>query len=135
MLRRTPLKRTPMRTKHRNTNPDPATVAAVWARDDGCCARCGKPLWESQRGTAWSVQHRLPRGRGGTNAVANLVLACGSATTGCHGWMESQREAAYLEGWLLRTGEDPARVPVRHWAYGRVFLTDTGGYDTHGGQR
>ena len=46
------------------------------------------------------------------NTPANIVLICGSGTTGCHGEIESQREAAYADGLLLHDGQDPAVVPV-----------------------
>lgn len=109
------------------TGPNKATTDTVWTRDDHCCVRCGKPLRRDVFGT-WSLQHRLPRGRGGDNRLSNLALACGSATTGCHGWMESQRLAAYDAGYLIRTGHDPATVPMRHWLLGLVTLTDEGTY-------
>jgi hypothetical protein len=60
-----------------------------------------------------SLHHRLPRSRGTDNSAANLVLLCGSGTTGCHGEVESQRNVAYLAGLLLRTGQDPASEPVK----------------------
>ena len=35
------------------------------------------------------------------NTGANLVLMCGTGTTGCHGWAESNRAQAHDEGWLV----------------------------------
>lgn len=57
--------------------------------------------------SAISIHHRLPRGSGGTrrpetNSLARLMLACGTGTTGCHGWAESNRTAAEVRGILLR---------------------------------
>lgn len=54
-----------------------------------------------------STQHRVPRGLGGSstswiNDPANLVTVCGDGTTGHHGWLESNRAAAYALGVLVR---------------------------------
>lgn len=110
----------------KSTGPDAATVYLVWDRDGGCCACCGRTLSAGWRGLDWSVQHRVPRGRGGTNNPANLILLCGSATTGCHGDAESQRTVAYRRGYLVETGADPALVPV-WYPDGRWLLTPEGG--------
>lgn len=74
------------------------TRALVWARDGGLCLRCLAP------GT--NIHHRRARGMGGTSRAAindprNLVLLCGSGTTGCHGWIESNRAVAREQAWLL----------------------------------
>lgn len=36
------------------------------------------------------------------NLAANLIVLCGSGVTGCHGWVESNRDKAYEQGWLIR---------------------------------
>lgn len=46
------------------------------------------------------------------NTPANLIVICGSGTTGCHGRIESNRTEAYADGLLLHDGQDPAAVPV-----------------------
>lgn len=94
--------------------------AAVWERDDGRCQRCGVLLYDR----ACSLHHRRPRRAGGTAVGAhtpeNLILLCGTGTTGCHQHVESWRTVAYRDGWLVHTWDDPATVPVlRHdggWA-------------------
>lgn len=40
------------------------------------------------------------------NDPRNLVLVCGSGTTGCHHEIESDRELALGTGWLLRSLDD-----------------------------
>lgn len=90
-------------------------------RDQYGCLRCG--LRSSYQ--PYSVHHRLPRGRGGTDRLSTLALLCGSGTTGCHGQVESRRALAYLDGWLVRTRVDPAAIPVRTWN-GFRHLTDDG---------
>jgi hypothetical protein len=62
------------------------------------------------------------------NNVTNLLLLCGSGTTGCHGRVESHRAEAYVAGWLLRSGEHPEQVPVLIHARGVVYLTPDGDY-------
>ncbi|MGW5645040.1 hypothetical protein ACWEV3_40865 [Saccharopolyspora sp. NPDC003752] len=89
------------------------------------CERCGTAL-----GT--NVHHRRPRGAGGskdpaTNLPSNLLLLCGSGTTGCHGWIESHRAIAYEHGWLLHSWQIPLESPVRIHDRGLVLLDDIGG--------
>lgn len=115
--------------------PTAKTVALVWVRDRGACARCGKAV-RGERGRDWSVHHRRPRGSGGTsldwpNLPANLLILCGSGTTGCHGWIESHRDEARNAGFLVRLlGTEPAsHVPILHARLGRCLLDDVGGYE------
>lgn len=111
----------------------PVVVDRIWTRDQGMCARCGLALRWTARGSEWSVHHRCPRSSGGTRRVwvgeaANGLLLCGTGTTGCHGWVESNRSEARVQGFLvsangrLRADE----VGVRHVLYGLVLLTDEG---------
>lgn len=55
---------------------DPAALRAARLAGDECAA-CGRP--------PGSVHHVIPRSEGGDDVPANLVLLCGSGTTGCHG--------------------------------------------------
>jgi hypothetical protein len=110
-----------------------AIFDAVWSRDQGCCVRCGAAL-VGARGLSWSVHHRRPRGAGGSKVPwvdkpANLILLCGSGTTGCHGWCESHRVFARASGWLvpLNGTAVPSSVPVHHSIHGVVILDDLGG--------
>lgn len=96
----------------------------VYLRALFACERCG------ERDSDFSVHHRRPRGMGGsrdplTDSAANLLLLCGSGTTGCHGWVEANRAAARDLGLLVRQGEDPATVPVQ-LLRGLVLLTSDG---------
>jgi hypothetical protein len=102
----------------RYTGPSPALRLQVLQRDDYTCSRCGLTV----DGKPYSLQHRLPRGRGGTNTLANLVTLCGDATHPdyCHSHVEQFRARATREGWLVPTGIDPATWPVLrfgdHWS-------------------
>ncbi|SEN88651.1 HNH endonuclease [Nonomuraea pusilla] len=99
-----------------DTGPSPKLRALVEARDK-TCVRCGRQVPRDED----SIHHRVPRGRGGENTAENLLLLCGSGTTGCHGWVESNRAEAYKLGYLVKTGFDPLDVPVllvgKAWAY------------------
>lgn len=111
------------------TGPSKETVELLLERAGGLCERCGNVL-RGERGFHWSVHHRLPRGRGGDNGLSGLAALCGHGTAGCHGRVESYRIQAYEDGWLVRTGHDPANSPV--WLHdGRcAWFTDDGRYST-----
>lgn len=96
------------------------------------CEKCGVSLSES---FYYSLHHRTPRGMGGSREVrlnmpSNLVAVCGSGTTGCHGWIESNRIAAEDEGWLVSRYEEPAEVQVRIMGVRWRYLTDEGEYSS-----
>lgn len=100
-----------------------ATVAVIVERDRGACVRCGRPVELSARGIAWSIHHRRPRGMGGSrnpavSAPENGLVLCGSGTTGCHGAVEANRDAARRRGFLVPQWRNPAAVPVLHRAHG-----------------
>lgn len=87
---------------------------AVLERDGHACTRCGAAIVRPY----YSLQHRRPRGMGGSrllHTMANLVTLCGSATSGCHGEVESDRETAVRLGWLVPHGVTPEEWPVWRW--------------------
>ena len=102
------------------SKPDIRLRANVVVREDGKCFRCGKQvaIYEDEtyhnlpvvkRVDVFSFHHRKPRGMGGSNSLdinifPNLIVLCGTGTTGCHGWVESHREQAYREGLLIHSG-------------------------------
>lgn len=93
-----------------------------------CCERCGRYA------EGGSVHHRSARRMGGSkdpakNDVSNLLLPRGSGTTECHGEVESKAPEHYAEGWLVRSWNDPAAVPIKHHAHGLVWLTPHGTYE------
>lgn len=100
--------------------PIPRTLRdAVRERDGEACQLCGRPIGSQP----YSIHHRRPRQMGGdrsAHTADNLVLLCGTGTTGCHGWIESHRQVGYQEGFLVHRWDDPASVPVhrfrRSWA-------------------
>ena len=102
----------------------------VLDRDQGCCVRCGVEVYDPDTDRLfrmYSLQHRAPRGMGGTknpviNSPVNLVTLCGSGTTGCHGWVETHREEARVYGWAVSRHQDPAVVPMLHAYRGWVTV-------------
>lgn len=111
------------------TGPSREVRDLVVQRDRGRCAWCST---YADGPAGYSLQHRLPRGAGGTNvdavnSPANLIVMCGSGTTGCHGLAEHHPGWARLCGYKIPRGADtePARIPV--WRCGRwVLLADDG---------
>ncbi|SOD66308.1 5-methylcytosine-specific restriction endonuclease McrA [Streptomyces zhaozhouensis] len=71
----------------------PLTRRALFARDGGRCAYCG--------GVATSVDHVIPRSRGGQHAWDNVVAACRSCNH-----IKADRHVAEL-GWRLRHTPGP----------------------------
>lgn len=124
-MKRTPIQRkTPMQSGSqraraakpkaaRYTGPTKSLRLEVLERDDYTCCRCGLTI----HGKPYSLQHRLPRGRGGTNTLANLVTFCGDATHPdyCHSHVEQWRARATREGWLVPTGIRPEDWPVHRF--------------------
>jgi len=44
---------------------------------------------------------------------ANLIALCGSGTTGCHGWVESNRTKAREMGLLIQNVESAEEIPFQ----------------------
>jgi len=77
------------------------------------------------------VHHRQPRGMGGSrltsaNSISNLMLLCGSGTTGCHGEVESRRKNAVAEGFIVPRPASPESTPVLYQGHTWVLLTVDG---------
>lgn len=74
-----------------------------------------------------SIQHRRARGMGGsrlaeTHTLDNLLLLCGSGTTGCHGWVENrERAAALARGLWIGHDHDDAGALIPASAYPLVL--------------
>ena len=116
----------------RNTGPSSSVVEAVLERGQYSCEICSAPVGD-RRGVDWSIHHRRPRQMGGTrwagiNLPSNLMLVCGSGTTGCHGVVESHRAGAVAAGWLVLSRTDPATVAVLITRDPWCYLTNDGQY-------
>jgi hypothetical protein len=88
-------------------------LADIRARDGNRCSHKGCS------GTL-HVHHRVRRSQCGTNDPANLITLCDA----CHRWVHANPYAARALGLLLRHGEDPAAIAVRHflWPAAPVWL-------------
>ncbi len=93
----------------------------VKKRSEGRCEVCG-------RAPATNFQHRLSRAHLGPWTAENGLAVCGHGNlTGCHSLIHLNPRVAYERGWSVRSGHDPARIPV--WLANRGFhlLTADGG--------
>lgn len=88
--------------------------AALERRSQGYCERCGKPTTID----LGHRHHRQLRSQGGDNSLSNLVLVCGV----CHGEIHQRPALAYLDGWLVKSHDDPAAVPLKHAPSNLVLL-------------
>lgn len=61
--------------------------------------------------TGWanrSPHHRKLRSQGGQNTMSNLVAVCGP----CHSHAHLHRYLAFRFGWIVKSYDDPAQVPI-----------------------
>ncbi len=92
----------------------PAQKAGILQREGGLCAMSGARITDGvilPRHNADTVNHRLNRGTGGTNATENGCAICHS----CNGLIESDADyaaAARRRGVKLRTGDNPRTVAL-----------------------
>jgi hypothetical protein len=90
------------------TAPVPLIVAqTVDMRDDNRCVRCMEWIRNGSR------HHRKLRSQGGENTAQNLILLCGSGTTGCHGWVHSHISEAIDAGYICPSWREPENWPLK----------------------
>lgn len=102
-----------------------ATRSALHDRALHCCEVCGTP-------NATNAHHRINQSQGGRDTLGNLMLVCGSGTTGCHGNITSNPLWARLRGYTVPSTFEPCDVPLRRWSrftgcHEVVLLDDRGG--------
>lgn len=98
-----------------------STISLVKLRDNESCVRCGI--------YGGNVHHRKMRSQASKDSVhnvENLILLCGSGTTGCHGWVHGHPSESYKHGWLVRSYHEPRVIPVRDYSGSLWFLTERG---------
>lgn len=109
-----------------SSQPPVKITNVVDARDGYACIRCGMSL----KAISGSRHHRQRR-RDGGHTVPNLILLCGSGTTGCHGWVHDHPDKARACGYIVpATGRaTPDDIPVLVRIFGVlqwVLLNDAG---------
>jgi hypothetical protein len=72
-------------------------VSEIWERDGERCVWCGAQPWQRDR----TVEHVLPRSRGGSSGLHNLLPACRA----CNRARRSQSAVAYARQ-RARDGKD-----------------------------
>lgn len=107
-------------------NRTKAEQAAI-SRDGDTCLRCGRNL----QGWPASLHHRKLKGRKVPPAeydlVENLVVLCGTGTTGCHGWAHHNRAEAQQSGWIVNSWDDPASKYLLDLRNHMIILLSDGG--------
>ncbi|KFI50039.1 HNH endonuclease [Bifidobacterium biavatii] len=106
--------------------PDSDTRRLILHRDAYRCLVCGRDLDASWSG--YSIHHRRLRSHGGSdlNQPSNLILLCGSGTTGCHGEIHAHPDHAYQHGWLVHAWADPTTIPLLTHRHGWILLNPDG---------
>ena len=75
---------------------------------------------------ATNAHHRRNRSQVGKDVLSNLMLLCGSGTTGCHGRVTTRPAWSVESGYTIHgTVADPATVPLIY--RGRLVLLDNYG--------
>jgi 5-methylcytosine-specific restriction protein A len=97
------------------------TRALIMARFDGRCYYCGLRVEGNGQ-----IHHRLPRRLGGSGSLLVSDIANGVYLHGrCHDRIESQREKAIINGWILKMGSDPTVIPITTGWKGTVSLASS----------
>lgn len=91
----------------------------VRARSDGVCEKCGQA-----RAVHW--HHRLNRSQGGTWHPSNGLHLC----LADHLLMDGANAELFDSGWRIKPWDKRlySEIPVLHWQWGWVLLTDDGDY-------
>jgi len=100
--------------------PVPLTRRAVFVRDGGRCVYCGT--------TATSIDHVVPRSRGGLHEWSNVVSACRRCNH-----VKADRTVADL-GWRLRPPQEPSGSAWRILGTGRSDPCWAPYLEAHGGE-
>lgn len=88
------------------------------------CEICGRPYCNGRR--VDNAHHRRNQSQGGPDVLSNLLLLCGSGTSGCHGDVTLHPAWAVKNGYTVHGTETPPGK-VRARLRGRwVLLGDDG---------
>lgn len=87
-----------------DSHPKVSQISEIWSFFDFSCAYCGRILVRGNRDA--HIDHLVPTGAGGSNALANFVLACGI----CNG--DEKRDEEW-KTFLRMKATDPATYKAR----------------------
>jgi 5-methylcytosine-specific restriction protein A len=94
----------------------------IHRRANGRCEKCGMPLPTALA----QIHHRRPRGMGGTRRRESATASNGMYVhLACHMDIESNRQLALANGWLVQQTHEPVDVAVKLWN-GWMMLDDEG---------
>ncbi|MDZ7886575.1 MAG: HNH endonuclease [Mycobacterium sp.] len=103
--------------------------AQLHERAHGCCEICG--VWGAN-----NAHHRRNQSQGGGHTLSNLMLLCGSGTTGCHGWVTEHPHESITQGWTVPSYVRDALADLSVQRFDRalarrvpVLLDDAGGIE------
>lgn len=95
---------TPEAIRRRRRARSRRNIHLITKRDGNFCSYCLKPFGQHRKPT---VDHRVPKCKGGKSTMANLVAAC----TKCNNEKRDMDEEEYRQMIALRTGRT-RRVPL-----------------------
>lgn len=99
-------------------------IAQLLVTRDQVCVSCGMPAQD---------KHHRRRRREDSDGLAHLpangILLCGRGNvTGCHGLAHRNPAWGRSMGYIVRPGESPLAVPLRHFSRGLILLDNEGGW-------
>lgn len=97
----------------------------VWARCNGYCEKCGKPMREDD----FAVHHRRLRSQGGQDVVENLLaLHHKCHNLGTHS-VHMNPTSSMLRGYIVPRHAEPSETPLTRANGDVLLLTPEGTYE------
>lgn len=93
---------------------------ALAARFNGYCPWCGTPMTAT-----FAIHHRRLRKQGGTDDPVNLVALHHRCHNGTHRSVHLAPKEAHRRGFIVRSWQDPADVPLLYHGDIEVTLDNT----------
>ena len=107
-MKRSPFKSRPSRRQTAYAKELDAITPALMERADW---RCEVQVPDVCIGGRLDPHHRIARSLGGPNTLWNLLAVCRA----CHGYIEHNVAESHVNGWLVKSWEDPGTTLVQSW--------------------